>query len=87
MTDEGYNGWKNHETWNVAMWIENDEGLYNGAVDFMKNENPDPQNPYKAFVISCGLEAQKTPDDVAYMAESLDYEDLNRMMRELIEWL
>jgi hypothetical protein len=85
MSDKDYNGWKNYDTWNVSLWINNDEGLYGGAVDFMENENPDPQNPYRAFVISCGLEAQKTPDDVAYMADSLDYEALNDMMRELIE--
>ena len=25
---EGYNGWKNYETWAVALWIDNDEGTY-----------------------------------------------------------
>lgn len=84
MTDEGYNGWRNYETWNVAMWI-GEEPIYNGAVDFMKNDNPDPQNSYRAFVVSCGLEAQKTPDGVAYMGDTLDYEDLNRMMADLIQ--
>lgn len=24
----GYNGWKNYETWNVALWIDNDQGSY-----------------------------------------------------------
>lgn len=23
-----YNGWKNWETWNVALWCGNDEGIY-----------------------------------------------------------
>jgi hypothetical protein len=29
--DVSYNGWENYETWNVALWIGNDEGLYNLA--------------------------------------------------------
>ena len=32
MTDEqGYNGWKNYETWVTALWIDNDQGTYNYA--------------------------------------------------------
>jgi len=31
LTDTEYNGWTNYETWNVALWIDNDEGLYNLA--------------------------------------------------------
>lgn len=23
-----YNGWTNYETWNVALWIDNEEGSY-----------------------------------------------------------
>ena len=31
--DISYNGWNNYETWNVALWINNTEGLYNLAQD------------------------------------------------------
>jgi hypothetical protein len=40
--DISYNGWENYETWNVALWINNDEGLYTLAqevgnyVDFVE---------------------------------------------------
>ena len=29
--DTTYNGWENYETWNVALWINNEEGLYEFA--------------------------------------------------------
>ena len=28
-----YNGWKNYETWNVALWIDNEEGSYEERKD------------------------------------------------------
>jgi 7-cyano-7-deazaguanine synthase in queuosine biosynthesis len=26
-TEKGYQGWKNYETWDVALWIDNDQGF------------------------------------------------------------
>ena len=42
-TGHSMNGWANYETWNAALWIENDEFLYNTAkacVEFAEGENP-----------------------------------------------
>lgn len=27
-SEKAYNGWTNYETWNVALWLDNDQGTY-----------------------------------------------------------
>ena len=36
-----YNGWKNWETWNIALWFDNDEGSYNMVRDWAIESNKD----------------------------------------------
>ena len=31
--DISYNGWSNRATWEVSLWLQNDEGLYNLAME------------------------------------------------------
>ncbi len=31
--DKKFNGWKNWQTWNVSLWLNNDEGLYMSIVN------------------------------------------------------
>jgi len=39
MTDEqGYQGWKNYETWAMALWIDNEEGSYYVAREIVSND-------------------------------------------------
>ena len=76
-----YNGWKNKSTWNVAMWIGNDFGIYTGAVEFMKDYKG--ISPYRTFMRTCGLQGQKTPDGTQWVSSILDFERLNEMMWEL----
>lgn len=78
-----YNGWKNRQTWNVALWINNDEYLYRMAVDFMKTNKS--KKPYPAFIKAYGMEEERTPDRIKYFSNVLDYKALNEMMLELVD--
>jgi hypothetical protein len=35
--EKGYNGWKNYETWVVALWIDNDQCTYNESRELISN--------------------------------------------------
>jgi hypothetical protein len=71
-----YNGWKNHATWNVALWIGSDEGLY----DFAKT-----CETYHDFVSQMRdlFASIETPDRVAWNDSALDFEELDEMISEL----
>jgi len=80
--DNSYNGWRNRQTWNVSLWINNDEPLYRSAVDFMNNYKG--RSPYRSFIDNMGLIGSRTPDNISYSDTRLDYSELNEMMRDLI---
>ena len=82
MTDTTYNGWKNRETWNVSLWIQNDEMLYNEAC---RAARVDLLNPYQFFVdMMKDKGITGTPDGVSYINLNLDCVRLNEMMADLI---
>jgi hypothetical protein len=36
MTDETYNGWPNRDTWNVSLWIDNEEPWYRDKIRYLR---------------------------------------------------
>lgn len=78
MSENTYNGWRNYETWNVALWLGNDEGLYRMAEQFRRC-----QKPYDDLVEELrALGNLETPDHVAYNDSGLDRDALNDLIRE-----
>ena len=82
----GYNGWKNRATWNIALWIGNDEGLYNVAMDYV-NRQKKAGKPifYSGFISYAGLVGERTPDRFSFSGKQLDRKELSAMLREFAE--
>ena len=74
--DQTYNGWANYETWNVALWIQNDEGLYDLARTL---------SDYKELVDVLYQEygVTETKDGVKFNSSKLNRIELDDMMSDL----
>ena len=57
MVEEGYSGYENWETWNVSLWLSNDEGLYLQTQEIMKENIPEYSKPAKAYFADEASEA------------------------------
>ena len=73
---ETYNGWANYETWNVALWLSNDEGMYNFARGYS-------EHGYKSLAhMLVELYGPNTPDGVNWQDSTLDVNELNEMLAD-----
>jgi hypothetical protein len=75
---DGYNGWKNWETWNVALWINNDEHLYANAMRYVRGTRSPRFSGYAAQ-LAADHSLIGTPDGVNWDAPELDYDALDEM--------
>lgn len=76
------NGWANYETWNVALWLNNNEGLYFGMLDAIRNG----ARTYEDVRDAMGLTGE-TKDNVAWDDLALDTAELDAMIAETAEGL
>jgi len=70
-----YNGWANWATWNVALWIQNDEATYKVAKHC---------NSYDRLIPRLEtMWGQMTPDGARWMDGTIDTAALNEMLADL----
>jgi hypothetical protein len=76
-----YNGWANYDTWNVMLWLDNDEGLYRESCNYFQSIQRYRKRPtYKGLIewLSEGEITTRTPDDVPWLSDTLNYKELDR---------
>ena len=71
LTDQTYNGWTNYQTWNVVLWIENDEDLYNLVNQFEIACYEDLLD----VLYDCG--SKETPDGVKWTDPKINRAEIN----------
>jgi hypothetical protein len=81
--DETYNGWSNRETWNVVLWMMNDEGYYHVAMEAARVY---PKNPYQFFIDEMrDCVHPCNPDGVRWDDDRINQVEVNEAMADLIE--
>ena len=90
MSDNTYNGWANYETWNVNLWLQNDEGYYSHAVEILRCWSDDSgglENFDGIAARECCMEimGKRTPDKVALSNPDIDWGEIADAMLELAE--
>lgn len=77
---ETYNGYANYETWNVALWIQGDQGLYELAREVAAHGGE-----YSEFadMLRDEFESNTTPDDISWHSPRLDHNELNELLADL----
>ena len=71
LTDQTYQGWTNYETWNVVLWIQNDEELYNLVNEFEIACYEDLLD----VLYECG--SKETPDGVKWTDPKINRAEIN----------
>jgi len=80
-----YNGWANKATWSVALWIGNDQFLYNTAkacVEYCE-QNETPYDKFIRCMLNC--ENDTNGDGIAWDDNTVNRDEINDMMLELAE--
>jgi len=71
-----YNGWTNWETWNVAMWIGNDE-TFNRIMTLSAKGD---WEMFKALAMQFGI--TKTPDGVSFEDPKVNHDEISKTHSE-----
>ena len=90
MSTQTYNGWANYETWNVALYINNEYEMYQTAVEWVRDRLDLGYDSLSYDIFRHTLNSlfgDKTPDGVWWDDDTLDHAELTEMLQELAYWV
>jgi len=92
-TEKTYNGWTNYETWNVALWIDNDHGSYSywrGVMQEIYDDETDEDDSHTERIDEAAIMlADRLKDEINEGAPDLGascYSDLLGAALSEVNW-
>ena len=79
--DSTYNGWSSYATWNIALWIQNDEQLYRMATRHIFDGNRVLDTRGKVHYL---FPAGETPDGVKVSDPSINWNEIEEMFLTIV---
>jgi hypothetical protein len=73
-----YNGWKNWETWNVALWCDNEEGIYRDRM----RQKPRTAEECEAFAREWFPSGTPDMADAYEAREAVDWDEIASHWRD-----
>ena len=86
MNDTTYNGYRNFQTWNVSLYINNEYDLYKLACEWVQHQRdygaPVDYDIFRHTLVE--LYGGCTLDGVGWADPTIDTDEINEMLEELV---
>ena len=90
--DNEYNGWTNYETWNVALYMGNDEGIYNFLLEGLRHLLAERNDDWTGIstqelreLVQSAFRGDSTPDGVRLSHSEIDWSEISDTLLEMAE--
>jgi len=90
--DNEYNGWTNYETWNVALYLDNDEGIYNFMLEGLRHLLAERNGDWTGIstqelreLVQSAFRGDSTPDGVRLSNSEIDWSEISDKLLEMAE--
>ena len=90
--DNEYNGWANYETWNVALYLDNDEGIYNFMLEGLRHLLAERNDDWTGIslqelreLVQNAFRGDSTPDGVRLNHSEIDWSEISDKLLEMAE--
>ena len=83
--NDGYNGWANWETWNLNLWLQNDEFAYRSMSQQLRSLTEAPSYEDARWIAEIALGNNATPDGVLLDDHAICWQEIAKAMGEIIE--